>query len=188
MARKLTASAAGVPEHIIQRGNNSKVVIAIEEDMMAYVTWLKDYAKKYNVAIHAWVLMNNHVQLSCTPSSASGISQMMQSFEWMCVLYFDRRHQRTGTLWERRYRSCLVREETYLLELHRYIELNPVTAGMVDEPAGYLWSSYQCNGLGKKSDLLMPHKLLIALGANADDRQLTYRSLFKTHVVKKICC
>jgi putative transposase len=186
MARKLRASAAGVSEHVIQRGNNRQVVFCNEDDMKAYVTWLKQYAKKYKVSIHAWVLMTNHVHLLCTPSTANGISQMMQSLGRMYVLYFNRQYHRSGTLWEGRYKSCLVQQETYLIELYRYIELNPVRAGMVEDPADYSWSSYQCNALGKKTDLLTPHPLFMALGNEEKERRLSYRALFSLHVEGKL--
>lgn len=182
MARKLRASTAGVPEHIIQRGNNRQIVFASEADMKVYITWLKEYVRKYQVSIHAWVLMTNHVHLLCTPSTANGISQMMQSLGRMYVMYFNRQYRRSGTLWEGRYRSCLVQEEIYLLALYRYIELNPVRAGMVDDPADYSWSSYQCNGLVKRSEILNPHNLFDALGADQASRQFAYRALFKQHV------
>lgn len=182
MARKQRVSTAGVPEHIIQRGNNRQVIFGCEEDMQAYVAWLKTYSKKYKVSIHAWVLMTNHVHLLCTPSTVSGISQMMQSLGRMYVTYFNRSYQRSGTLWEGRFKSCLVQEETYLLQVYRYIELNPVRAGMVNEPADYYWSSYQCNALGKKSELLTPHSLYTRLGANQQERQSSYRGLFSHQV------
>ncbi|WP_158965870.1 transposase [Paraglaciecola sp. L3A3] len=186
MPRKPRASAAGVPEHIIQRGNNRQVTFTSEEDMKAYVTWLKEYAKKYEVNIHAWVLMTNHVHLLCTPMTATGISQMMQSLGRMYVMYFNKTYLRSGTLWEGRYRSCLVQEETYLLQVYRYIELNPVRAGMVADPADYTWSSYQCNALGKKSDLLSAHPLYLALGSSKVKRQESYLDLFKYHVEGKL--
>jgi putative transposase len=186
MPRKLRASAVGVAEHIIQRGNNRQICFATEEDMKAYVTWLKAYAKKYQVAIHAWVLMTNHVHLLCTPSTVTGISQMMQSLGRMYVLYFNRTYRRSGTLWEGRFRSCLVQEETYLLALYRYIELNPVRAGMVDDPAEYSWSSYQCNALGKHTDLLTPHVIYKGLGKNDEERRTSYRTLFASHVDEKL--
>ena len=100
MARRLRVSSAGVPEHLIQRGNNRQAIFACEEDMQAYVGWLKTYAKKYKVSVHAWVLMTNHVHILCTPSSNDGISQMMQSLGRMYVMYFNRSYKRTGTLWE----------------------------------------------------------------------------------------
>jgi putative transposase len=103
-----------------------------------------------------WFVMTNHVHLLCTPSNTYGVSQMMQSLGRMYVTYFNRSYKRTGTLWEGRFKSCLVQEETYLMQVYRYIEMNPVRASMVDEPADYFWSSYQCNALGKKSGLLTP--------------------------------
>ena len=115
MARKQRVSSVGVPEHLIQRGNNRQVIFACEEDMQAYFGWLKTYAKKYKVSVHAWVLMTNHVHLLCTPSSVNGISKMMQSLGRMYVTYFNRSCKRTVTLWEGRFKSCLVQEETYLM-------------------------------------------------------------------------
>jgi putative transposase len=175
-----------VPEHIIQRGNNRQAIFACEEDMQAYVGWLKTYSKKYKVSVHAWVLMTNHVHLLCTPSSVNGISQMMQSLGRMYVTYFNRSYKRTGTLWEGRFKSCLVQEETYLMQVYRYIELNPVRASMVDDPAAYFWSSYQCNALGKKSDLLTPHSIYTRLGTNEQERQLAYRGLFVHQIEGKL--
>jgi putative transposase len=186
MARKQRVSSVGVPEHIIQRGNNRQAIFACEEDMQAYVGWLKTYSKKYKVSVHAWVLMTNHVHLLCTPSSVNGISQMMQSLGRMYVTYFNRSYKRTGTLWEGRFKSCLVQEETYLMQVYRYIELNPVRASMVDDPAAYFWSSYQCNALGKKSDLLTPHSIYTRLGTNEQERQLAYRGLFVHQIEGKL--
>jgi putative transposase len=182
MPRKPRASLAGVPEHVIQRGNNRQVIFASDEDMKAYVTWLHDYATKYGVDIHAWVLMTNHVHLLCTPKNSTAISQMMQSLGRMYVMYFNKNYHRSGTLWEGRYRSCLVQEESYLLQLYRYIELNPVRAGMVKDPADYSWSSYQCNGLGKQAKMLKQHLLYLQLGETDKQRQSSYRELFKYHV------
>jgi putative transposase len=167
MPRKPRVSLAGVAEHVIQRGNNRQAIFSCEDDMKAYVTWLNQYSKKYKVAIHAWVLMTNHVHILCSPSSHSAISQMMQSLGRMYVMYFNKSYKRSGTLWESRYRSCLVQNEEYLLSLYRYIELNPVRAGMVQEPSEYSWSSYQCNGLGKQSDLLTAHPIYLRINEDA---------------------
>lgn len=181
MPRKPRVSAAGVAEHVIQRGNNRQVVFLRESDKKCYVTWLKQYAQKYEVQIHAWVLMTNHVHILCTPSSETGISQMMQSLGRMYVRYFNKSHKRTGTLWEGRYRSCVVQEEGYLMQVYRYIELNPVRAGLVKHPAEFSWSSYQCNGLGKTSDLLTPHPLYLSLGKNDFTRLDSYRAFIEQH-------
>ncbi|WP_217495131.1 transposase [Vibrio sonorensis] len=150
MPRKPRLSVAGVCEHVIQRGNNRQVIFANEEDMKAYLTWLKEYSNRFQVSIHAWVLMTNHVHLLCTPSSPESISKMMQSLGRMYVMDFNRTYQRTGTLWEGRYRSCLVDSDTYLFELYRYIEMNPVRANMVAYPDDYNWSSHHCNLMEKQ--------------------------------------
>lgn len=180
MARLLRVHLAGVPEHVIQRGNNRQVCFVDNDDFAAYVHWLKQYAAEFEVHIHAWVLMSNHVHLLCTASDNSGISLMMQSLGRKYVRYFNRRYQRTGTLWEGRYKSCLVQEEHYLLTLYRYIELNPVRAGMVTSPADYPWSSYPINALGKHSDLCQPHACYLALADSAAERRQTYRALLSS--------
>lgn len=149
MARLPRVCPVGVPQHVIQRGNNRQVCFASEQDFAAYAGWLKEYSKKYQVEIHAWVLMTNHVHLLCTPRTENAVSFMMQSLGRSYVQYFNFRYKRTGTLWEGRFKSCLVQEEIYLSQLYRYIELNPVRAKIVEHPSDYVWSSYQINALGK---------------------------------------
>lgn len=185
MPRRPRASLPGVAEHIIQRGNNRQAIFGSNADMKAYINWLKEYAQEFEVSIHTWVLMTNHVHLLCTPSDSHGISLMMQSLGRRYVMYFNRRYQRTGTLWEGRFRSCLVQEETYLMHLYHYIELNPLRAGMVQDPAEYSWSGYQCNGLGRTSDLVTPHPLYLALGKAPIERQQNYRSLLRNIMTEK---
>ncbi len=182
MARLNRVSPIGIPQHIIQRGNNRQVCFGCEEDMKAYLNWLKKFSKKYFVDIHAWVLVTNHVHILCTPHKERAISLMMQSIGRMYVQYYNYTYQRNGTLWEGRFRSSLIQSEVYLLELHRYIELNPVRANMVKEPSEYRWSSYVCNALGVKSDIHTPHLLYLALGKTESERLDNYRALFKAHV------
>ena len=175
-----------MPQHVIQRGNNRQVCFADEQDFAAYAGWLKGYSKKYQVDIHAWVLMTNHVHLLCTPRGQNAVSHMMQSLGRHYVRYFNFSYKRTGTLWEGRFKSCLVQEETYLIQLYRYIELNPVRAGIVEQPSDYVWSSYPINALGKVSELCTPHAVYLALGKDANERQASYRELFKHHVDGKL--
>jgi len=182
MARLTRVNPVGVPQHIVQRGNNRQICFGGEEDMKAYLNWLKEYSIKHGVEIHAWVLMTNHVHLLCTPLSEEAISKMMQSIGRMYVRYYNYTYQRSGTLWEGRFKASLIDSERYLLELHRYIELNPVRAGMVKEPSEYSWSSYSCNGLGMESKLQTPHKLYLALGKTKQERLSIYSELFKVHV------
>ena len=131
---------------------------------------------------HAYVLMTNHVHLLVSSGEADGVGAMMKSLGQRYVQYVNRSYRRSGSLWEGRYRSCLTQEEDYLLACQRYIELNPVRAGMVVHPAEYRWSSYRANAQGEESPLIVPHSLYLALGANPEGRQAAYRELFRYHL------
>ena len=182
MARLSRLCLPGIPQHIIQRGNNRQVCFGCEEDFAAYAFWLHEYSRKYHVAIHAWVFMTNHVHLLVTPETSDGVSKMMQALGRHYVRYFNFTYKRTGTLWEGRFKSCVVDAEDYLLICHRYIELNPVRAGMVDSPADYAWSSYMANGFGRKSKLVTSHAIYNELGDTVKQRLVAYRSLFDGHI------
>jgi putative transposase len=132
MPRRPRLCPAGVPQHVVQRGNNRQVCFASDEDLKAYAYWLHEGSQKYQVEIHAWVFMTNHVHLLVTPVEDMAIGRMMQHIGRHYVRYFNYTYCRTGTLWEGRYHSCLVQETAYLLACQRYIELNPVRAGMVE--------------------------------------------------------
>ena len=181
MARLPRLSMIGTPQHIIQRGNNRQVCFASEQDIACYASWLKEYSQKYRVEIHAWVFMTNHVHLLVTPQENDAISNMMQAIGRRYVRYFNREYQRSGTLWEGRFKSCLVQTEHYFLQCQRYIELNPVRANMVADPADFVWSSYQCHGLGKVSAMHTPHAAYMALGASDKNRRSCYRDLFQMY-------
>jgi len=182
MARLKRIPPAGIPQHIIQRGNNKRVCFTSNADMKAYLKWLKDFSDKYSVSIHAWVLMTNHIHILCTPKTDNGIGKMMQSLGRMYVGYFNHTYQRTGTLWEGRYKSSIIQSERYLLAVYRYIELNPVRADMVISPSEYSWSSYNFNALGIVNDLITPHQEYLALGDSASERNAAYIELFKIEV------
>lgn len=182
MARLTRITPVGVPVHIIQRGNNHQDCFSSGFDMMAYMAWLKEYSKKYSVDVHAWVLMPDHVHILCTPQQNGGISQMMQSLGRRYVRYFNVQYQRTGTLWEGRYKSCLVQAKHYLLEVYKYIEMNPVRANLVNDPADYSWSSYRINTFWTSSELCTPHPEYMKLGETKKLRLENYQSLF-THQI-----
>jgi putative transposase len=181
MARLPRLCLPGIPQHIIQRGTNRQACFGSDADMAAYALWLHEYSLKYGVKIHAWVFMTNHVHLLLSSSSRDGVSRLMQSLGRRYVRYFNHTHQRSGTLWEGRFRSCLVDADDYLLTCQRYIELNPVRAGLVLRPEDYHWSSYQTNGVGVKSRLITQHPLYLALGRSPSERQARYRKLFEAH-------
>ena len=182
MARLSRICLPDIPQHIIQRGNNRQVCFASEEDFAAYAHWLDEYSQKYKVAIHSWVFMTNHVHLLATPETEDGVSRMMQTLGRHYVRYFNYTYQRTGTLWEGRFKSCVVDAESYLLICQRYIELNPVRAEMVEAPGDYRWSSFQANGLGKEAKLCRPHRIYQALGKTIKSRTKAYRDLFAGHL------
>jgi len=161
----------GVAQHVVQRGHNREVCFASNEDFAAYAHWLQEASQRAKVHIHAWVFMTNHVHLLVTPQLKGGVSKMMQFLGGRYVPYFNYVYKRSGTLWEGRFKSCLVDSEEYLLKCYRYIEMNPVRAGMVKKPSDYRWSSYAINALGSESDLAKPHPVYLALGKNNLDRQ-----------------
>ncbi len=182
MARLQRVTPVGMPLHLMQRGNNRQACFGSPEDHSAYAGWLKEYSNQFEVDIHAWVFMTNHVHILCTLQQDGAVSQLMQALGRRYVRYYNYQYQRSGTLWEGRYKSCLVQAERYLLEVYRYIELNPVRAGMVNEPSEYCWSSYQINALGKSSDLCAPHPEYLRLGRDKDIRIKNYRALFAHHI------
>ncbi|WP_193162661.1 transposase [Microbulbifer hainanensis] len=186
MARLPRLAPVGIAQHVIQRGNNRQPCFCCEDDFIAYAGWLRDYADEYRVEVHAWVFMTNHVHLLVTPRQEDAVARMMQALGRMYVRYFNRAYRRSGTLWEGRYKSCLVQSEDYLLRCYRYIELNPVRANMVSDPADYFWSSYTSNALGKKSNLLTPHTEYLRLGQYPKQRRERYRGLFSGHLDHKL--
>src|SRR5438105_2497922 len=143
MPRRARLTAAGVPAHVIQRGNNRGACFFADDDYAFYVHYLEELAKQFGCAIHAYVLMTNHVHLLLTPEQANSASQLMKHLGQRYVQYVNRSYRRSGTLWEGRFRSCLTQEETYVLACYRYIELNPVRAQMARHPREYRWSSYR---------------------------------------------
>ncbi|CAH0992542.1 hypothetical protein SIN8267_02675 [Sinobacterium norvegicum] len=179
MARLPRLYVEGCAQHIIQRGNNREACFYDESDYKAYLSFLYDAAAQYQVSIHAFVLMTNHVHLLVTPVDAKGVGRMMQSLGRRYVQYFNFTYGRTGTLWEGRYKSTLVDSERYVLTVYQYIELNPVRAGMVQHAAEYAWSSYRHNGVGKRIGLVTPHEEYLRLGKTDGERQQHYRLLIQ---------
>lgn len=179
MPRRARLALPCVPLHLIQRGNNRQACFFADEDYRFYLDWLAESAGKTGCRIHAYVLMTNHVHLLVSADRAEAPGALMKALGQRYVQYVNRVYRRSGTLWEGRFRSCPIQEEAYLLACQRYIELNPVRAGMVDHPGEYRWSSYRANGQGEDGALVRPHTLYEALGLNAALRQAAYRELFR---------
>jgi putative transposase len=172
----------GQPLHIIQRGNNRESIFAAAEDYRFYLQCFQKAAGIHGLAIHAYVLMTNHVHFLATPHSDTSVSKALQSVGRRYVQYFNFTYGRTGTLWEGRYKATLIDSEQYLLTCMRYIELNPVRAGMVDHPGDYPWSSYLINAGDKECSLISPHTLYFGLGRTDEAREVAYRQLFRTQL------
>ncbi len=179
MARLPRYFVKGVPLHLILRGNNREPIFGNDEDCQFFREALLDAAKRHGLAIHAYVFMTNHIHLLASPATEQSVPKTMQSVGRRYVQYFNFRHQRSGTLWEGRYRATIVDAENYLFECMRYIELNPVRAGMVRHPRGHVWSSYRANGEGKADALVTPHALYRSLAKEENERWAAYRELVK---------
>lgn len=173
---------AGVPVHAVQRGNNRAACFHEEADRTFYVYQLGRLLGEEGCALHAYCLMTNHVHLLLTPARADSCSRLFKRLGILHTQYTNRRYGRTGTLWEGRFRSCLVQSERYLIACQRYIELNPVRAGIVSHPGAYTWSSYRANAEGAQDWLVTPHRDYQSLGRDDGERRCEYRRLFGTHL------
>jgi putative transposase len=179
MPRRPRVHLDGVPLHIVQRGHNREACFFGEDDYLSYLHWLGNALEEAQCKLHAYVLMTNHVHLLLTPRKAAAVPKLVISLGRRYVQYINRTYRRTGTLWDSRYKSSSIQAETYLLTCQRYIELNPVRAAMVDDPAHYRWSSYRANGLGQADSRLTPHPVYVALDASNKTRLAAYRALFR---------
>jgi len=179
MPRRARFCPAGLPVHLIQRGNNRHAIFTCDDDLAAFAHWLAQGSERFGVSVHGWVFMTNHVHLLATPSRDDSLSRLMQFLGRLYVRYFNYTYSRTGTLFEGRFKTCIVQQDRYLLTCLRYIELNPVRAGMVGDPGAYRWSSFRVHALGVRVGLWSPHDLYLDLGSNEKQRQQAWRVLIK---------
>lgn len=180
MPRKKRFYQPDVPVHVFQRGHNREPVFFEDEDYLAYLRFLKASADALGCLVHAYVLMTNHVHLLVTPAAANDIGLLFQNIGRYFVPYINKTYQRRGSLWEGRHKGSILESENYFLTCMRYIEMNPVRAGMVEKPAQYRWSSYAVNALGVDNAIIKPHEIYLALGKTLEKRQMAYRGLFET--------
>lgn len=179
MARLPRLTIPGLPHHLIQRGNDRQAIFGDDTDRQRYLATLRQVAADAGLAVHAYVLMPNHVHLLATPPVAGAIGRAVQALGRRYVRWFNDRHRRTGALFEGRYRSTVVDADHYLLACMRYIELNPVRAGMAAQPADFAWSSHR-HHVGLTVDaLITDHPVYWALGNTPFERQAAYVRLFE---------
>jgi len=173
---------AGVPVHVIHRGNNRQDCFYKDQDRDFYLFHLGRQLARARCALHAYCLMTNHVHLLLTARSVDGCALLMKHVSQLHTQYVNKTYGRSGSLWEGRFRSCLVQSEEYLLACYRYIELNPVRAKLVREPRDYQWSSFRGHALGEYDPLVRDHEAYLALGLDPQERQAAYRALFDTEL------
>lgn len=186
MARLPRFIVPGQPQHVIQRGNNRQPIFCTSRDYQYYLEKLAFAAEEHDCRIHAYVQMTNHVHLLVSPNAPEGLSKMMQTLGRYYVQYFNYHYKRTGSLWEGRYKSSLISSDQYLFSCMRYIELNPVRAGMVNHPSEYPWSSYHYNALGVANTLITPRQEYERMGNTAEECQKNYQVLFESPLDKEI--
>jgi putative transposase len=177
MPRSRRTFIPGISVHVIQRGNNRVPIFGSSNDCEQFLEFLRRSARNFCVTLHAFVLMTTHYHLIVTPTSVAALPKMMKALDGGYVRYFNKRHERIGTLWNGRYRGLPIEDERYWLTCLRYIEQNPVRAGMVQAPHDYQWSSYSAHAFGRWPTWLTPHAVYQSLGRDDGERQRAYREL-----------
>lgn len=181
MSRHARLLVPGLPFHVVQRGVNKGAIFADDLDRDHFLRVMHKAFVKHDVALHAYVLMDNHVHLLATPKTTGGLAHAMRALGTGYVQAFNQRHGRSGPLWQGRFHSSMIDNDAYLLAVYRYIELNPVRAGLVASPEQAAWSSVHGN-LGLRRDpLLTPHPALLMLGGTPAQRRVGYRAFLRDH-------
>jgi putative transposase len=177
MARRLRHFPPGVSSHIIKRGNNRSAVFSRADDYQQFLAFLREAASRCSTAVHAFALMTNHVHIIATPEDTASVPSMMKELGERYSRYFNAQYVRTGTPWDGRYRAFLLLDERYWLTCLRYVELNPVRAGMVTRAEDYEWSTYAAHAFGRRLDWLEPHPVFAGLGRSDTERAAVYQRL-----------
>src|SRR5436189_1707931 len=174
MSRPTRVFVRGVSVHVIQRGNNRMAICHDDQDYMSLMAFLEWAAGRFRVSVHAYALMTNHFHFIVTPADADGLPRMMKEIGTRYVRYHNRKYDRIGTLWNGRYRGLLIQDEQYWLTCLRYVEQNPVRAGIVDRPEDYRWCSYSAHAFGHWANWLTTHPVYEQLGRSIGERQAAY--------------
>lgn len=182
MPRSARVVLPGQPHHVTHRGNNRCMIFLDNDDHSNCMHLLAEYAPNAGCKIHVYALMGNHIHLLVTPDDADGLEHFMHGFAMTYAKHFNRRYGRTGTLWEQRYASCAVDSDRYFISCSNYIEMNAVRAAIVANPADYRWSSFHCNALGVRDQLVTPHALYENLAKSPERRRERYLALFSNHL------
>ena len=184
MPRRHRLVLPGVPLHVIQRGHDRQPCFIIDDDYRKFLNWLELHTRANRAKVHAYVLMTNHVHLLLSVIDVKSLACLMKSTTQDYSQYFNHRYRRCGAVWQGRYKSCVVQTEEYFLACQRYIELNPVRAGMVDYPGNYRWSSYRCNAEERDDAVVTPHRLYLRLGTTPAARRQAYLGLLREQMTE----
>jgi putative transposase len=187
MPRRARLRAAGIPWHIVHRGHDRQRCFFAPEDNAFYLNQLAQLSTEHDCRVHAYVLMTNHVHLLVTPGTEQAASRLMKDLAQRVTQRTNKSRSRSGSLWEGRFRSSLIEARRYLLACYRYIELNPVRAGLVTAARAYAWSSYRANAEGEFSPLITPHEEYLALAPEPGERLAAYRGLFGSDIDHREC-
>lgn len=185
MPRQARYFLPGYCLHVLARGVNRQRTFFNAEDYGLFMRVVHSAAMLHGCKIHAYVLMTNHVHFLMSPDNDRAVSRVFQAIGRSYVQTLNRKYERTGALWAGRYKSCLVDSDEYLLTCYRYIELNPVRAGLARDPADYPYSSYACNALGRADPVVAPHEVYLALGRDAKSRLAAYRAMFSNVIEER---
>lgn len=186
MPRQPRYFVPNMPQHVIQRGVDRQAVFFRAQDYELYLETLRTAASRYDCAIHAFVLMTNHTHLLITPGTERSLPLLLQAIGRGYVQKLNRKYDRTGTLWQGRYKASLIQDDRYLLTCYRYIELNPVRAGIVRLPGDYRYSSYHHNATGRPDALLTAHPVYQSLATTRECRLAAYRALFADEIAPEL--
>ena len=185
MPRRARIQIPGYPMHIVQRGHNRAACFLEPSGYELYLGLLNELHERFGCQIHAFVLMTNHVHLLVTPERKDSASELMRRVNLRFVQAMNRRYGRTGSGWEGRFWSSVIDTRSYFMTTHRYIELNPIRAGLVKRPENYLWSSHAANAFGVPCPFIRAHAVYLALGSHTDRRRAAYRNLFREKLEDK---
>ncbi len=186
MPRKPRFYLPGYPVHIVQRGHSKSNVFFEDADYKAYLEWLQEGSEWYEVPVHAYALLPNEIHILASPGDKESASRMMQYQGRRYVPYVNAAYQRTGTIWQGRYKASLLEPETCIINSMLYIETLPVRLGLSKSAGPYKWSSYKANAQGKKNPLITPHDVFKGLARGEKQRMQKYTALAKAGLESQV--
>ncbi len=176
MPRKRRTYIAGLSLHVMNRGHNRSPIFDEDLDHETFLAILRHATVHFEVHVHGFALMKNHFHLQVTPQNPTGLARAMKEIGQRYTGYYNRKHKTIGSIWNGRYKDVLIEDAHQWLRCLKYIDLNPVRAGVVERPEEYCWTSYRQHAMGAYSAWLVEHPVFLSLAATARDRHALYQS------------